>query len=61
MWVARDYNVTLRLHLDKPVRMGHVWHAEPYFGNPRSVTIVNNQFEIDPFSKLKWTDNPIEV
>lgn len=53
MWVARDYNGTLRLHLDKPVRMGHVWHTEPYFGSPRSVTIVKNQFEVDPFPKLK--------
>lgn len=61
MWVVRDYNGTLRLHLDKPVRMGHVWHTEPYFGSPRSVTIVKNQFEVDPFPKLKWTDNPIEV
>lgn len=61
MWVARDFNGTLRLHLDKPIRNGYVWHTDSYFGSPRSVTIVKNQFETDPFPKLKWTDNPIEV
>lgn len=61
MWVARDYNETLRLHLDKPGRMGYSLHTEPYFGSPGSVTIVKNQFEVDPFPKLKLTDNPIEV
>lgn len=61
MWVARDYNGTLRLHLDKPVRMGHVWHTDSYFGSNSSISIVRNQFEEDPFPKLKWSDNPIEV
>lgn len=60
MWVARDYNGTLRLHLDKPVRMGYVWHTDNYFGSPRSISLVE-YFDGDPFPKLKWTDNPIEV
>lgn len=34
MWVARDYNGSLRLHFDKPKRQGHVWHTDNYFGSP---------------------------
>lgn len=48
MWVERDYNGTLRLHLDKPVRMGYVWRTEPYFGKTQDDIIKS----IKTFIKL---------
>lgn len=60
MWIARDNNGSLRLHLDKPVRNGYVWHTDNYFGSPRSITLQSN-FEGDLFPNLKWSDKPIEV
>lgn len=56
MWIARDYNGSLRLHLVKPKRQGWVWHTEDYVGSSQSITLRE-----DLYPKLKWTDNPIEV
>lgn len=60
MWIARDYNGTLRLHLDKPKRQGYIWHTNDYFGSPRSISIVEC-LDGNSFPNLKWTDNPIEI
>lgn len=60
MWIARDYNGSLRLHFDKPKRQGWVWYTDGYFGSPRSITI-QAPLDGDPYPNLKWTDNPIEV
>lgn len=56
MWLTRDHNGTLRLHTVKPVRQGHVWHTDTYFGSPQSITLRE---DIRP--NLKWTDPPVEV
>ena len=56
MYIARDYNGSLRLHLVKPKRQGWVWHTDDYFGSKQSITLKE-----DLYPKLKWTDNPIEV
>lgn len=56
MWIARDYNGSLRLHLVKPVRKGWVWLTESFFGSPNSITLKE---DIAP--NLKWVDKPIEV
>lgn len=56
MWLTRDYNGTLRLHVVKPIRQGHVWHTDTYFGSPQSITLRE-----DIMPNLKWTDNPVEV
>lgn len=56
MWIARDYNGSLRLHLVKPKRQGWVWNTEDYVGSKQSITLRE-----DLYPKLKWTDNPIEV
>ena len=60
MWIARDYNGSLRLHFDKPKRQGYVWHTDNYFGSPRSITI-QAPLDGDPYPNLKWTDNPIQI
>lgn len=56
MWIARDYNGSLRLHLVKPRRQGWVWHTDDYVGSKQSITLRE-----DNYPNLKWTDNPIEV
>lgn len=60
MWVARDYNGSLRLHFDKPKRQGYVWHTDNYFGSSRSITI-QGCLDGNLFPDLKWTDNPVEI
>lgn len=56
MWIARDYNGSLRLHLVKPKRQGYVWHTENYVGSKQSITLRE-----DLMPNLKWTDNPVQV
>lgn len=56
LYLTRDYNGTLRVHTTKPVRQGHVWHTDTYFGSPQSITLRE-----DNYPQLKWTDPPLQV
>ena len=56
MYIARDYNGSLRLHLVKPKRQGWVWHTDDYVGSKQSITLRE-----DLYPKLKWTDNSIQI
>lgn len=50
MFIARDYNGTLWLHMNKPSRNGWTWQSKNYI-----------QLDEKLFPDLKWEDNPMRV
>ena len=50
MYIARDYNGTLWLHMSKPSRNGWTWQSKSFI-----------QLDSELFTEIKWESNPIKV
>lgn len=58
MWIARDYNGSLKLHFDKPKRQGWIWHTDNYFGGEMQ---FNRQLLRDEYVRTYCHDNSIKL
>lgn len=50
MFITRDYNGTLWLHIGKPIRNGWTWQSKKFI-----------QLDEKLFPEIKWESNPVRV